>query len=369
VDEQVFVKAGVEIGKKALARFKPMLRYSDHPYVEAFVKGVRINVVPCYDVSKGQWKSAADRSPFHTKYIAEALDGEKKGQVRLLKKFLKSAGIYGAEISTGGFSGYVSEVLIARYGSLESVLAAAAAFAPGQVISVGDYDLDVAKGFASPLVIIDPVDPRRNLGTAVSPESAGRFSLAARAFLRKPSAKFFARQVPAVNKKLYKNILVVEFSHRQRSPDTIWGQMKRSAGSLAKQLEIAGFSVFRWTCTTDEEKAGAFAFLLESPALPEYAMRKGPEVSRTKDTDSFVAAARPLAMWVDREMRVSTVVKRKETDAGMLVKALLKKPEQAGVAKDMITGKLKIYSGSAKRLSGLVKGAVDELASTESFFR
>jgi tRNA nucleotidyltransferase (CCA-adding enzyme) len=145
--------------------------------------------------------------------------------------------------------------------------------------------------------------------------------------------------------------------------------MKRSAGSLAKQLEIAGFSVFRWTCTTDEKKAGAFAFLLESLALPEYAMRKGPEVSRTKDTDSFVAAARPLAMWVDREMRVSTVVKRKETDAGMLVKALLKKPEQAGVAKDMITGKLKIYSGSAKRLSGLVKGAVDELASTESFFR
>jgi tRNA nucleotidyltransferase (CCA-adding enzyme) len=369
VDEQAFEKLGVEIGRKALAKYKPMLRYSDHPYVEAFVKGIRINIVPCYDVPKGQWKSAADRSPFHTKYIAEALDAEKKGQVRLLKKFLKSAGIYGAEISTGGFSGYVSEVLIAKHGTLERVLAAASAFVHGQVVAVGDYDQDVAKGFTSPLVIIDPVDPRRNLGTAISPESAGRFSLAARAFLRKPSAKFFARQEPAVSKKLYGNILVVEFAHRQRSPDTIWGQMKRSAGSLAKQLEIAGFSVFRWTCTTDEKNTGAFAFLLESPALPEYAMRKGPEVARTKDTDSFIAAAKPLAMWVDKEMRVLTIVKRKETDAGELVRALLKKPEQAGVAKDMITGKLKIYSGSAKRLPGLVKGAVDELASTESFFR
>lgn len=369
VDEQGFEKTGIEIGKKALAKYRPKLRYSDHPYVEAVVGGVKINVVPCYNVERGQWKSAADRSPFHTKYITEALDDAKKGQVRLLKKFLKSAGIYGAEISTGGFSGYVSEVLIAKYGSLESVLAAAGAFTQGQVIAVGDYDPDVARGFASPLVIIDPIDPRRNLGTAVSPESAGKFSLAARAFLRRPSGKFFARQAPEVNKKLYKNVLVVEFSHRERSPDTIWGQMKRSAGSLAKQLELAGFSVFRWTCVTDEKKAGAFAFLLESMTLPEYAMRKGPEIARTKDTDSFIAAARPLAMWADRDMRVSTVAARKATDAGRLIKALLGKPESAGVARDMITGKLKIYSGNGHRLAGLVKGAVDELASTESFFR
>ncbi|WP_415281530.1 CCA tRNA nucleotidyltransferase [Candidatus Nitrososphaera sp. FF02] len=369
VDEQSFEKIGVQIGKSALAKFRPKLRYSDHPYVEAVVKGVKINVVPCYDVQKGQWKSAADRSPFHTQYITEVLDDAKKGQVRLLKKFLKSAGIYGAEISTGGFSGYVSEVLIAKYGSLESVLAAAAALTQGQVIAVGEYDPDVVKGFASPLVIIDPIDPRRNLGTAVSPESAGKFSLAARAFLRRPSARSFERQQPKVEKKLYGNILVVEFSHRERSPDTIWGQLKRSSNSLAKQLEIAGFTVFRWTCATDEKKSGAFAFLLESLALPRYAMRKGPEIARTKDTDSFVAAARPLAMWADREMRVSTVSVRKETDAGELIKALLKKPEASGVARDMMAGKLKIYSGSGHRLSGLVKKAVDELASTESFFR
>jgi tRNA nucleotidyltransferase (CCA-adding enzyme) len=203
----------------------------------------------------------------------------------------------------------------------------------------------------------------------VSPESAGKFSLAARAFLRRPSAKSFERQQPRVEKKLYGNILVVEFSHRERSPDTIWGQLKRSSNSLAKQLEIAGFTVFRWTCATDEKKSGAFAFLLESLALPKYAMRKGPEIARTKDTDSFVAAARPLAMWADREMRVSTVSMRKETDAGELIRTLLKKPEASGVARDMMAGKLKIYSGSGHRLSGLVKKAVDELASTESFFR
>lgn len=364
VDEERFEKLGVELGMTALKNHGAHLRYSDHPYVEAFVNGVRVNVVPCYDVERGNWKSAADRSTFHTEYVTRTLGSEKRAQVRLLKKFLKSAGIYGAEISTGGFSGYVSEVLVAKYGSLEGALAAASEFKQGQVIAVGDYDRDVVKGFSSPLVIIDPVDPRRNLGTAISPECAGRFILAARAFLRKPSLRFFSKQNAKVNKKLHPHVLVAEFSHRRRSPDTIWGQMKRSQNAVAKQLELAGFAVIRSTCVTDEKTHGVFAFLLESHTLPPYTARKGPEIFRAKDIDSFVSKANgALAMWADRDMRVSTVVRRKETDAGSLVKSLLKK-DGSGVARGMVTGNLKIYTGN-RRTTGIVKKAVDELASTE----
>lgn len=364
VEEDRFEKLGVEFGMTALKRHGAHLRYSDHPYVEAFVNGIRVNIVPCYDVERGKWKSAADRSTFHTEYVTRTLGADKRAQVRLLKKFLKSAGIYGAEISTGGFSGYVSEVLVAKYGSLEGVLAAAAGFVRGQVIAVGDYDLDVVKGFSSPLVIIDPVDPRRNLGTAISPECAGALVLAARAFLARPSLRFFSRQKPRVNKKLYPHVLVAEFSHRKRSPDTIWGQMKRSQNAVAKQLELAGFIVIRSACVTDEETRGAFAFLLESHTLAPYTARKGPEIFRAKDVESFVAKAKgPLAMWADKEMRVSTIVRRKETDAGRLVRTLLKK-DGSGVARGMVTGNLKIYTGNRKT-SALVKQAVDELASTE----
>lgn len=364
VDEQSFEKLGVELGMAALKKHGAHLRYSDHPYVEASVKGIRVNVVPCYDVEKGKWKSAADRSTFHTEYVMGAFDEQKRAHARLLKKFLKGAGIYGAEISTGGFSGYVSEVLVARYGSLEGVLAAAAEFVPGHVIALNEYDLDVVKGFSSPLVIIDPVDSRRNLGTAISPECVGTFILAARAFLKKPSLRFFSGQKARGDKKLYPHVLVAEFSHRKRSPDTIWGQMKRSQNAIAKQLEIAGFAVLRSTCMTDEQTHGVFAFLLESRTLPPYTVRKGPEIFRANDVDSFVAKAKsPLVMWADKEMRVSTIVRRKETDAGELVKTLLRK-DGSGVARGMVTGNLKIYSGN-RRTSALVKQAVDELASTE----
>ncbi|MEM3021783.1 MAG: nucleotidyltransferase domain-containing protein, partial [Candidatus Caldarchaeum sp.] len=31
------------------------LRYASHPYVEGFVGGLRVNIVPCYDVEYGRW--------------------------------------------------------------------------------------------------------------------------------------------------------------------------------------------------------------------------------------------------------------------------------------------------------------------------
>jgi len=362
-----FERMGRQVGQKALKKHSPKLRYSDHPYVEAFVRGIRVNIVPCYDVEQGKWQSAADRSPFHTKYVSKNLDNEKRDQVRLLKKFFKSAGIYGAEISTGGFSGYVSEVLVLKYGSFEGVLQAAADLKEKQVIAINDYDPDIVKGFSSSIVIIDPVDSRRNLGTAISPESVGKFALAARAFLDKPSLQFFkAQKNPAAN-KLYQNVLIIEFKHEERSPDIIWGQLKRSLNAVVKQLEIAGFAVLRSSCVTDEKNSAVLAFLLESMTLPPYVKRKGPEIFRKSDTKSFLSNRRKALMtWVDKEMRVVTLVDRKETDAREFVESLLlKNIENSGVAKDLIMNKskLKIYSGS--KIKGLAQEAAGEIVSTE----
>ena len=68
VDKVEFERLGMAIGLQSLKKYKTQLRYSEHPYVEAFINGVRVNIVPCYDVEWGKWKSAADRSPFHTEY-------------------------------------------------------------------------------------------------------------------------------------------------------------------------------------------------------------------------------------------------------------------------------------------------------------
>ena len=362
-----FEMLGKTVGLKALKDYKPRLRYSDHPYVEAFVKNIRVNVVPCYDVEQGKWQSAADRSPFHTRFISSNFDNEKRQQARLLKKFFKATGLYGAEISTGGFSGYVSEVLVLKYGSFENVLRAAADWQERQVVSIGNYDSDVVKGFTSPVIIIDPVDSRRNLGTAISPESAGRFILAARAFLDKPSIQFFKgnQRGPDVS-KLRPNVLIVEFSHGERSPDITWGQLKRSVNAIAKQLEIADFVVLRSSCITDEKNSAALAFLLESIMLAPYTKKKGPEVFRRKETASFLSSRKKVLMtWVDKEMRIAKLVDRKASDARKFVRSLLANMESSGVAKDLIAGKLQIYSGTDRKIKGVAKEAIGEVVSTE----
>jgi tRNA nucleotidyltransferase (CCA-adding enzyme) len=371
-----FEEMGRQIGSKALKNYGPKLRYSDHPYVEVFVKKVRVNVVPCYDVEQGKWQSAADRSPFHTQYISSHFDNEKRRHARLLKKFFKSVGIYGAEISTEGFSGYVSEVLVLKYSSFENVLRSAADWQERQIIAVCDYDSDFVKAFNSPLIIIDPVDSRRNLGTAISPESMAKFMLAARAFLEKPSLGFFREGNKkyccrgSSKKLLLPNVLVVEFSHQKKSPDIIWGQMKRSINAIAKQLELAHFEVLRISCVTDERNSAALAFLLESITSPAYTKKKGPEIFRRKDTASFLSnrkRSRPLAIWVDREMRIAMVIERRATDARKFVKSLLlNHRENSGISRDLIVNKLQIYSGSDRKIiKGLAKEAVGDVVSTE----
>ncbi len=47
-----------------------------------------------------------------------------RGEVRLLKKFMKGIGVYGAEIKTGGFSGYLCELFVLHYGSFVKTLEA-----------------------------------------------------------------------------------------------------------------------------------------------------------------------------------------------------------------------------------------------------
>lgn len=375
LQDEEFDELAKKIAKQSLSGYNPRLRYSSHPYVEAYVKGIRVNVVPCYNVEKGRWKSAADRSPFHTEYIRDNLDDEKKNQVRLLKKFLKSIGVYGAEIATAGFSGYVTEILILKYGSFVSVLKAISNIKEDKnVISIGKFDEDVLKIFQSPIIIIDPIDSRRNLGTAISAESVGKAVLAARAFLEKPSLDFFREKKERYNetfKEIYSNLLIVEFIYRQRSPDIIWGQIKRTLNAISKQLCIANFTVIRSIGDIDEKGHATFVFLLEAITLPPYMARTGPHIFRRNDTTSFISEniKKSLLMWIDNEMKVKSLVERKTTNAKEYVKLILANKKDVGVTKGLIEDiqeTLQIYTGDEKEIHGLVKNAIYKLITTDS---
>jgi tRNA nucleotidyltransferase (CCA-adding enzyme) len=362
-DDKTFEEIGKKIGFNSMKKYKPYVRYSEHPYVEANVEGILVNVVPSFDVEKGQWKSAADRSSFHTRFILETLDETKKNEVRLLKKFLDGIGIYGAEIAIEGFGGYVSEVLIHHYGSFMKVVETASNFTQGHVIG------NPAKKFETDLVLIDPIDSNRNLGTAISSQNVARFILAARAFLKKPAIAFFKGKDRKPNAKNLKNVIIVRFNYKWRSPDIIWGQVKRGATALSGQLEIGGFQVLRKIAITDERSEAAMLFLLDSPTIAKFLIKNGPDIYRKSDSENFVLKnSKNLLTWVDDNSQILSMQERGLYDAKKFLEFLLKKNLTkagipSGIIPDIRRG-FKVLSGD-QPASKSIKKALAELTSTD----
>ncbi|MDQ3910146.1 MAG: hypothetical protein M3232_07060, partial [Thermoproteota archaeon] len=102
--------------------------------------------------------------------------------------------------------------------------------------------------------------------------------------------------------------------------------------------------------------------------MPEYAKKEGPEIFRRQDTASFLSnrkRKRPIAIWVDGEMRITMLIERRATDAGEFVKSLLlTHRENSGISKDLIENNIHIYSGSDRKIiKGPAKEAVDDVVS------
>ena len=74
------------------------------------------------------------------------------------------------------------------------------------------------------------------------------------------------------------NLLIVEFKIQKRSPDILWGQLKRKLTSISKQLSNARFEIIKKSCFTDEEERAVFIFMIEFTNLPKISVNKGPQI-------------------------------------------------------------------------------------------
>lgn len=363
--DKKFVEISKKIGFDSMKKFKPYVRYSEHPYVEATIKNTKVNVVPCYDVKKGQWQSAADRSPFHTKFMLESLTGVMKDEVRLLKNFLSCNKIYGSEIAKQGISGYVAEVLVLHYGSFQEVVKSIAKLKKNYVIG------KPTKKFDTSIKIIDPIDSNRNLGAAISNENLGKFILASRAFIKKPSMSFFKiKQNQQIFKKNLENSIVIKFNYKQRSPDIIWGQVKRAASSLAVQLEIEGFQVLRHSGIADEKNEVFLIFLLQSLKIEDNFLRDGPDYFFETESETFITKnSKNSMMWIGSNRKILSLQKRRQNDVSLFLRDLLKNHlNKSGIPKGL---KADIKKGfkvmPAKKTAGKsIKEAITELVSTDA---
>jgi tRNA nucleotidyltransferase (CCA-adding enzyme) len=290
VPRETLEKVGLAIGREAIAGRE---HYAEHPYIKGEFMGLRADIVPAYRIiDSSQKMTAVDRTPFHTEFVKAELAPELRDDVRLLKAFMKGIGAYGADAKTMGFSGYLCEILIIRFGGFRKLLENASNWRYGIRLEIGEK---TERKFDGPMTFIDPVDPNRNVASAVSQDNFALFIAAARAYLGEPSLQFYFPEpvMPLKADELNRafkgrgDILAIKMPRPDLIDDVLYTQMRKFERNAATLLDKNGFSVMD-SASHAMEKCLVIILELQNAELPVAMLHRGPPVHVADNAMDFI---------------------------------------------------------------------------------
>jgi tRNA nucleotidyltransferase (CCA-adding enzyme) len=281
---------GLEVGHAVLPEGRE--EYAEHPYVTGTLDGFDVDLVPCYDVDAArEIESAVDRTPFHTAYVEERLTPALAAEVRVFKQFCKGIGVYGSNLRTRGFSGYLVELLVLEFGSAREVLEAAIDWHPPIELDPENHG---ERTFEDGLVVIDPTDPTRNVAAVLSPDNFARLQHHARDVLADPRVGAFFRDTPDplsaseierhVDRRGTTPIALV-FDAPDLVEDELYPQLRKSLGGIGDVLDRRGFDVLRRDAFARDR--GVLLFELEVAERPAVERHEGPPVHARDHAEGF----------------------------------------------------------------------------------
>src|SRR5438093_2578582 len=205
-----------------------------------------------------------------------------------------------AEIRVGGFSGMLVETMILHYRSFLETLVQASKWKPIIFLdiekAIGGQD-SRAREFGSPLVVIDPIDPNRNLAAAVRDDKLWGFVAASRQLQEHPGTWYFfppkfKPKTKAQFSKLLehqdRDVVAISFEHAPIVPDVLWGQILKIEKSITELMTRQDFHPVRSTVWSDEARSSAILVELDASILPEVQLREGPPVSKMDDSQGLL---------------------------------------------------------------------------------
>ena len=293
LDRELLERYGLAVGNAVLPEGHE--EYAEHPYVTGTFEGFDVDLVPCYDVDDAAApQSAVDRTPHHNAYLAQRLDDEVAGEVRVCKQFLKGIGVYGSDLRTRGFSGYLSELLVLEYGGVGSLLEAAAGWHPPVTFDPEDH---ATESHDDPLVVVDPTDPTRNVAAVCSAANVARLQHYAREFLDDPQPGLFEPRDPdpldaaAVRRHIERRgtaPVAVVFDAPDIVDDQLYPQLRKSLSGVCDELDRRGFGPIR-AATFADDRAVLFVELAHR-RLPRIERHEGPPVHVREHAEGFYGA-------------------------------------------------------------------------------
>lgn len=307
-------------------------RHAEHPYLNIIYKGFDVDLVPCFRVaSASQIKSAVDRTPFHNDFVKPRIKGH-EDEVLLLKQFMRGGGVYGSELKTQGFSGYLTELLVIHYGSFENTVCAACSWKPGEKIDIMQHS---EIEHEEPLVVVDPTDPRRNVAAALSLDKFCMFIDHCREFLKSPELRFFfpAPFLPIEDSEILERLESRKSTHLAiffKTPDVVEDvlfpqlyKMEQAVTALLKEYDFTVIKTGVWSGKTET------AVLLEliSGTLPNVKKHVGPpvwvKVHAEKFKEKYQAAAGVFGGYIENGKYVFEIRRKYPMAKGLLEDRLM----------------------------------------------
>jgi tRNA nucleotidyltransferase (CCA-adding enzyme) len=286
---------GLSLAHRIAARHTEQVveKYAEHPYINATIEELDVDLVPCFRVTTARMiQSAVDRTPFHNHYISARI-GPYTDDVLLLKQFVKAGGVYGSDQMTEGFAGYLCELLILYYKGFSNLIAAGADWRVGLVIDIEGHQ---EKSFDDPLVVIDPVDPRRNVSASVSLTRLMEFTELCRGYRDSPSRWFFYRppvcvftreQAAAELSRRGSYLYAITFTTPPLIEDIIVPQLRKSMLTLTELLERHDFKVARADAEMRADRS-MILFELLVDTMPAVRYHPGPPASSRVNAWKFL---------------------------------------------------------------------------------
>jgi tRNA nucleotidyltransferase (CCA-adding enzyme) len=255
-----------------------------------------------------------DRSVLHTEFVKSNLKQSQIDDVLLLKKFLHANSLYGAEIKIKGFSGYLCELLIIKFGSFQKLIKAASKLKSPVLIDLKKYYKknefnEIFEKFGD-FVVIDPTDKNRNVAAAVSKDNLVLFTKLCQKFLKKPSELFFFRQEPSFEERIFrlsknKKVYVVSMPKPDIVDDVLWGQIYKMVNQLSNNIAEYQTKII----ADDHKHLVRLAVVASSDRLPTKMLIEGPPLEMKEHVTKFKTSHKK-AKFIVKNKKINAEVKR-----------------------------------------------------------
>ena len=290
VPRETLQEKGLAIGRAILEQQEEC--FAEHPYVRGVFHGYKTELVPCYKIESASQKlSAVDRTPLHTTYVKTHLKESQKKEIRLFKQFLKGIGCYGAEAEIEGFSGYLCELMIIKYGTFQKLIERIQQWSHGEYITLKK---GIYPQFETPLTVIDPVDAERNVASALSEEKFNLLRTACDAYAQHPRLTFFFPNplLPWPLEKIKNKMKTREYVGVKLPKPTIisenlYPQIRKAVKSITDLCEQYGFTILTATFSIDDTSI----YIILQPketTVSKTVLHEGPPLTLKKNADEFL---------------------------------------------------------------------------------